>query len=136
MGLKYVDSGDVITALVMLVAALVFYSVGVWTEHVRGKVRFTDLLFMLIGLVCLAVATGFLHGLNYAVELANELHLLLGILTILIILFHTFWALWALTTIKKPDARAKFNRFSIFIWCIWLIPYFFNIYFTVSSHFS
>ena len=136
MDLKYVDSGDMIVALVMLVAALVFYSIGVWTEHVRGKVRFTDLLFILIGLVCQAVATGFLHGINSISELVDESHLLLGILCILIILFHVFWAMWALTTIKKPDARAKFNRFSIFIWCIWLIPYFLNIYFTVSSHFS
>ncbi len=136
MGIDLSESYHLVTALSLLVSSLLFYSIGVWLEHARGKVRFWDLCFMLVGLVCSAVAIGYLRGVNYTSNIIDEVHLLVGVLVVLIILFHTFWALWALSTIRKPDARAKFNRISIFIWCIWLIPYFVTIYFTVSSHFS
>ncbi len=136
MGLDFSESYHLITALSLLVSSLLFYSIGVWLEHVRGKVRFWDIFFMLIGLVCNAIAIGFLRGVDYSMRIIDEVQLLLGVFTVLIILFHALWALWALSTIRKPDARAKFNRISIFIWCIWLVPYFATIYFTVSSHFS
>jgi uncharacterized repeat protein (TIGR03987 family) len=44
------------------------------------------------------------------------------VIAILLMFVHASWAIW---TYVKGSAEAKrhFNRFSIVVWCIWLIPY-------------
>ena len=46
---------------------------------------------------------------------------------------HAMWAIW---TYVKGSERAKehFNRFSIVVWCIWLIPYCIGVYLGMSLH--
>ena len=48
-------------------------------------------------------------------------HGITGMASILIMLFH---AIWATTVIVKDDEnmKLKFNKFSIVVWIIWLIP--------------
>ena len=46
---------------------------------------------------------------------------------------HALWAIW---TYVKGSAKAKkhFNRFSIVVWCIWLIPYLIGVYMGMRLH--
>ena len=52
----------------------------------------------------------------------GEIHTVTGTIAILLMFVHASWAIW---TYVKGSAEAKrhFNRFSIVVWCIWLIPY-------------
>lgn len=46
----------------------------------------------------------------------------IGVLAIVLMLFHAGWATWIL---YKNDYVKKqaFHKFSITVWCIWLVPY-------------
>lgn len=131
----YIDSYYLISSLIVLTAALVFYSIGVWSEHVRGKLRFWDLIFMLVALLCDAVGAGLMKNAAQQTQHLNETHTIVGVLAILLILGHTIWAMWVMVS-RLPSARLLYNRVSIFIWCLWLVPYFFNMYSLVSLHFN
>jgi uncharacterized repeat protein (TIGR03987 family) len=37
-------------------------------------------------------------------------------------LFHAVWASWVLAK-GSADTKARFHRFSIFVWIVWLIPF-------------
>ena len=37
-------------------------------------------------------------------------------------LFHVGWVTWVLYK-NNEEQKAKFHRFSIFVWAVWLIPY-------------
>ena len=55
-------------------------------------------------------------------HLHDEILTVTGTIAILLMFVHASWAIW---TYVKGSAEAKrhFNRFSIVVWCIWLIPY-------------
>ena len=43
------------------------------------------------------------------------------------------WAIW--TYVKgTPIEKRHFNRFSIVVWCIWLIPYLIGVYLGMRLH--
>jgi uncharacterized repeat protein (TIGR03987 family) len=52
-----------------------------------------------------------------------EPHTLTGQIALWLMLAH---ALWAATVIrkKKETLRRNFHRYSLFVWLVWLIPYF------------
>lgn len=129
----YIDSYYLISSIVVLTAALIFYSIGVWSEHVRGKLRFWDLIFMLIALLCDAVGAGLMKNAALQTHQIDEVHTIVGVIAILIILAHTIWAMWVMVS-RVHTIRIRYNRISIFVWCAWLIPYFFNMYSLVSLH--
>ncbi len=108
-------------ASVFITLALAFYSVGVWGERVIGRLRWWNLVFFVLGLICDTVGTGmmfdFVGGMTY------DLHGISGLLAILLMFLH---AAWALVVLRKQDeaALSSFHRFSLFVWLVWLIPYF------------
>ena len=70
-----------------------------------------------------------------AMRLDDSNDTVVGVITIFIMMAHAMWAIWVLT-VKTPTARLYYNRLSIFLWCIWLIPYFFEVYLGLSLHSS
>ncbi len=128
-----VEANYIIAVVCVITAALLLYSVGVWVEHVKGRLKFWHVALMLSGLVLDAIATGLMKSMSRFTEMNNELLTLIGIVTILLMMIHSMWAIWVLT-VKTPKARMYYNRLSIFVWCIWLIPYFFEIYLSLSLH--
>lgn len=113
--------------------ALIFYTIGVWGEHVQGKLKFWHILFFLSGLVCDAVGTGLMKSIAHMTHLHDEIHTVTGVIAILLMLIHAMWAIWTYTR-GSLTAKAHFNRVSIFVWCIWLIPYFIGMYLGMSHH--
>lgn len=78
--------------------------------------------FFLLGLVSDAVGTSLMEHIAELTHLHDEIHTVTGTIAILLMFVHASWAIW---TYVKGSAEAKrhFNRFSIVVWCIWLIPY-------------
>ncbi|WP_303010676.1 HsmA family protein [uncultured Bacteroides sp.] len=133
MELNQTDMHYLIAAICVISSALVFYTVGVWGERLQKKLKSWHIAFFLFGLVADAVGTSLMEHLAEQARLHDELHAITGIIAILLMFVHVLWAIW--TYVKgSPKAKRHFNRFSIAVWCIWLIPYFIGMYLGMRLH--
>ncbi|MFC2069083.1 HsmA family protein [Chloroflexota bacterium] len=107
------------TALITL--ALVFYSIGVWSERLAGRLRGWHLIFFWGGLVFDTTGTGIMFEM--AGGIGFDIHGMTGIIAILLMVIHAIWASIVLVH-KDEKAITSFHRFSILVWAMWLIPYF------------
>jgi uncharacterized repeat protein (TIGR03987 family) len=108
-------------ATVVITLALVFYSIGVWSERFAGRLKRWHLVFFWLGLVCDTVGTGMM--VEMAGGLTFDVHGVTGVLAIVLMLVH---AVWATVVLARRDERwiTSFHRFSVAVWAIWLVPYF------------
>jgi uncharacterized repeat protein (TIGR03987 family) len=118
------------TASVIITAALVFYTIGVWSERLAGRLKPWHLVFFWLGLACDTIGTGMM--LDFAGGLTADVHGVTGVIAILLMLVH---AVWATIVLARRDERLilTFHRFSIVVWAVWLIPYFSPMFFALGS---
>jgi uncharacterized repeat protein (TIGR03987 family) len=116
-------------ATIIITAALVFYSIGVWSERLMGRLTWWHLAFFIMGLICDTWGTGLM--MEMAGGLTLDLHGISGSMAILLMFLH---AGWAFVVLLKKDEKAirSFHRFSVFVWLIWLIPYFSPMFFQIG----
>jgi uncharacterized repeat protein (TIGR03987 family) len=114
---------------IVITLALVFYSIGVWSERLQGRLKTWHLAFFWLGLVFDTWGTGLM--LDMAGGLTFDLHGISGGIAILLMLVH---AAWASVVLLRRDQRAilNFHRFSLFVWLVWLIPYFSPMFFALD----
>ncbi|GAB4544121.1 MAG: HsmA family protein [Anaerolineales bacterium] len=106
---------------VVINLALVFYSIGVWSERVQGRLKVWHTVFFYLGLVCDTWGTGLM--VDMAGGLTYDVHGLSGLLAIVLMFIHAVWA--TITLIQKDEKMiSNFHKFSVAVWVIWLIPYF------------
>ena len=112
-------TGTLIIAIITITLALVFYTLGVWSEH-RSK----HLVLFWLGL-CMDTTGTILMGRIAKQSIFSgqlSLHGITGALAIVLMIVHAIWA--TIVLVKKNEASAKnFHRLSIAVWVIWLIPY-------------
>ena len=108
------------TATVVITLALVFYSVGVWSERILGRLKAWHLVFFWLGLLCDTVGTGMMFEM--AGGMMFDVHGLTGLLAISLMFGH---AVWATIVLARRDERliTSFHKFSVAVWVIWLVPY-------------
>ena len=106
---------------VVINLALIFYSIGVWSERIQGRLKVWHTVFFWLGLICDTVGTGMMFEM--AGGLTYDLHGLSGVLAILLMFVH---AIWATVVLVRKDEKMilNFHKFSVVVWLIWLIPYF------------
>jgi uncharacterized repeat protein (TIGR03987 family) len=107
--------------MIVISSALVFYSIGVWSERFQGKLKIWHLVFFWLGLVCDTWGTGLM--IDLAGGLTFDIHGVTGVLAIVLMLIHAVWATIVLVK-KDENAIRSFHKFSLMVWLIWLIPYF------------
>ncbi len=112
--------GIVVTALVFITLALVFYSIGVWSERWAGRLKPWHLIFFWAGLVCDTTGTAIM--MDMAGALGLDVHSVTGVLAIVLMVVHAIWATAVLVR-KDEHAIVRFHRFSVIVWAIWLVPY-------------
>lgn len=118
------------TAFIVINLALVFYSIGVWSERFAGRLKPWHLAFFWLGIVFDTWGTGLMFemvgGMTY------DIHGISGLLAIILMLIH---AVWATVVLLRKDERAltSFHRFSVFVWVIWLIPYLSPMFFQMAE---
>lgn len=107
--------------VILITLALVFYSIGVWAERIAGRLEAWHTVFFWLGLACDSVGTGMMFDM--AGGMTFDLHAVTGLLAIILMIIH---AVWATIVLLRKDERAilSFHRFSVFVWGVWLIPYF------------
>ncbi len=119
-----------IFSTVLITLALAFYSVGVWSERIAGRLKAWHALFFWLGLISDAVGTVLMVEIAGGFKLS--VHGLSGAAAILLMLIH---ALWATRVLRRQDERwiRNFHKFSIVVWALWLIPYFSGIWLGMKS---
>ena len=106
---------------ILISLALVFYTIGVWSERFAGRLKGWHLIFFWGGLIFDTVGTGMM--MEMAGGLTFDIHGVTGVLAILLMLVHAAWASVVLAR-KDEKAIANFHKFSVLVWVIWLVPYF------------
>ena len=115
---------------VIITLALIFYSIGVWSERIAGKLKPWHLAFFWLGLVCDTWGTGLMF--EFAGGMMFDVHGLTGLLAILLMLVHAVWA--TIVLIRKDEQWINnFHKFSIVVWLIWLVPYFSPMFFAMAG---
>ena len=110
-------------AVIAITLALVFYSIGVWSEHWSKQLKAVHLVFFWLGLAMDITGTGLMSMISSQnVNTLMSIHGFTGSIAILLMLIH---AVWATVVIIQGNEKAKytFHRFSIIVWFIWLIPF-------------
>lgn len=110
-----------IYAILTITLALVFYSIGVWSEKIQGQLKKWHLCMFWIGFVFDTTGTTLMS------EIANKgfilnFHGITGIIAIVLMLIHAIWATIVLVK-NKSSEKANFHKFSILVWSIWLVPF-------------
>jgi len=115
---------------IIITFALIFYSIGVWSERIAGRLKPWHLAFFWLGLVCDTWGTGLMMEMSG--RLIFDLHGITGLIAILLMLFH---AVWATIVLIRKDERwiHNFHRLSVAVWLIWLIPYFSPMFFAIGE---
>ena len=112
---------QVLLALVLITLALIFYSIGVWSERMAGCLKSWHLVFFWGGFVFDTTGTGIM--LEMAGGIKFDLHGLTGLIAILLMLVHSIWA--TIVLIRNDERMMlNFHKFSLVVWLIWLVPYF------------
>ncbi|ALP89677.1 MULTISPECIES: HsmA family protein [Clostridium] len=119
-------NGKLIFAIIFITAALVFYTIGVFSERRAKSLNKNHVLFFWLGLLCDSTGT-FLMGQiakNQVVisKSAGMIHGITGFAAIVLMIFHAVWATYVLKK-NDDDKKRDFHKFSIIVWLIWLIPY-------------
>ena len=107
--------------MIIITLALLFYSIGVWSERFAGRLKTWHLVFFWLGLVCDTWGTGLM--MEMAGGLAFDLHGITGLIAIVLMLVHAVWATVVLVR-RNEVAITNFHKFSVVVWLIWLVPYF------------
>ena len=109
-----------IVSTILITLAVIFYSIGVWSERFAGRLKGWPLIFFWGGLVFDTIGTGMM--MEMAGGLGLDIHSVSGVAAILRMMIH---AVWATVFLVRTDERAivNFHKFSVVVWAIWLIPY-------------
>jgi uncharacterized repeat protein (TIGR03987 family) len=115
-------------AIVFITLALIFYTIGVWAEKLKGILKPGHVIIFWIGFLCDTLGTTFMGNIARAsaevqtVQNGINFHAITGGLAIALMLFHAIWA--TVVIVKKNEKMMKtFHTFSLIVWIIWLIPY-------------
>jgi len=116
--------------MILITLALVFYSIGVWSERLAGRLKGWHLIFFWGGLTFDTIGTGMMMDMAGGIGL--DIHSVTGVLAILLMVVH---AVWATAVLVRKDERAivNFHKFSVLVWAIWLVPYFTGFFVSMTA---
>jgi len=116
-------------AVVTITLALVFYSIGVWAEHLQKILKWWHIAFFALGLTADAAGTlmmSSIAGQRRAQGVpASVLDIVMawtGVLAIFLMALHLAWAI-VVRIRNRPDELQSFHRLSLAVWAIWLVPF-------------
>lgn len=117
----------VIVSATLITLALIFYSLGIWSERIAHYLKPWHVLAFWTGFLFDVSGTWAMHSLATGPFNILAPHTLTGQIAIWLMLAH---AVWATLVIRKGSEKSKkgFHKYSLFVWLVWLIPYFGGVY--------
>jgi uncharacterized repeat protein (TIGR03987 family) len=127
-------SPQITLSAVLISLALVFYSLGVWSERFANYLKPWHVVTFWIGLTFDILGTWTMHRLANGPFDLTAPHTLTGQIALWVMLIH---AVWATSVARKgsDELRTNFHRYSLIVWLIWLVPYFGGMYMGMTRHF-
>lgn len=114
-----------IAAIIFITSALIFYTIGVWSEKIQGNLTYKHLIFFILGFACDTTGTMIMEKIASAKEVVAtgvDIHGITGMIALGLMFVHGAWA--ALVLYKGNEQwKKKFHTFSIIVWLIWLVPF-------------
>lgn len=118
-----------IAAIVIITLALVFYSIGIWSERAQRTLHWWHAGFFALGLAADMTGTYLMTQIaaerradGAEVSWLNSFMGVSGTLAILLMAIHLVWAVVVLIRGREKE-KSCFHRWSLLVWGIWLIPY-------------
>lgn len=120
-------NGMLIFAIITITLALLFYTIGVFGERKSKTLNKKHVIIFWLGLLCDTTGTLTMSkiaksGIESIGTTSQMIHGVTGGLAIVLMLFHAVWATWVLYK-NNEEQKAKFHKFSIIVWIVWLVPY-------------
>ena len=116
-----------IVSAILITLALVFYTIGVWSERIARYLKPWHVAAFWAGFFFDVCGTLAMHRIALGPFDILAPHTLTGQIALWLMLAHAIWA--ALVARKGSDeARRGFHRYSLFVWLVWLVPYFGGMY--------
>lgn len=112
---------------VLITLALVFYSLGVWAERIARYLKPWHVAAFWTGFLFDVSGTGVMHLIAERPFDLRHPHTLTGQIALWLMLVHAIWATRVART-GSEAARRGFHRYSLFVWLVWLVPYFGGMY--------
>jgi uncharacterized repeat protein (TIGR03987 family) len=106
----------------LITLALVFYSMGVWSERFSRYLKGWHVAAFWTGFVFDVSGTWAMGRLSEDPFNLLDLHMLTGQIALWLMLIHAIWATYVVRK-GSEDSRKRFHRYSLIVWLIWLIPY-------------
>ncbi|MCX6134459.1 MAG: HsmA family protein [Ignavibacteriales bacterium] len=114
-------------ASILITLALVFYSLGVWSERLVRYLKPWHVAAFWTGFLFDVSGTWAMHRMAQGPFDLTAPHTLTGQIALILMLSHALWATYV--SLKGTESsRSGFHRFSMIVWLIWLIPYFGGMY--------
>lgn len=120
---------ELIFAIVAISLALVFYTIGVWSEKIQGTLKMWHVAFFLGGLLFDTLGTNAMGKMAGGFSLS--LHGITGLLAIVLMFIHAVWAVVVVNRGQESELK-KFHKFSVIVWGVWLIPYFLGMFLAMA----
>jgi len=114
-------NGITLAASILITLALVFYSLGVWAEHLARYLKGWHVAAFWTGFFFDTTGTLAMELIQPGFDWASS-HTITGQIALWLMLGH---AIWATRVVKKgrEETRQRFHRLSLVVWGIWLVPY-------------
>ena len=112
-----------IFSTVTITLALIFYSLGVWAERISRYLKKWHVITFWTGFTFDVTGTVAMHFIAKHPFDLTDFHTLTGQIALWLMLAHATWATLVVRN-NNVNLRVKFHRYSLFVWLIWLIPYF------------
>lgn len=112
-----------ILSTTLITLALLFYSLGVWSERISRYLKAWHVAAFWMGFTFDVSGTYAMTKLAKGPFNLMELHTLTGQIALWLMLIHAIWATYVVRKGNEKD-RTGFHRYSLIVWLIWLIPYF------------
>jgi len=120
-------------AIVSISLALLFYTIGVWSEKKQGVLKRWHLFVFWLGFAFDTTGTTLMSTL-VSDGFHFNFHGITGLLAIVLMLFHAIWATVVLVR-NQESMKKNFHKLSIVVWLIWLVPFISGMLFAmISTH--
>ncbi|NOQ28220.1 MAG: TIGR03987 family protein [Bacteroidales bacterium] len=116
-------SNILILSTILINLALIFYSIGVWAERFSKYLKKWHVIVFWVGFTFDVLGTSAMHYISERPFDFTDMHTLTGQIALWLMLAHATWATLVVRK-NKTELLKKFHRYSLFVWLIWLVPYF------------